>query len=364
MPETLSATYHVRGDAGTIEARARAIAVEQSVEMPLDAITDARVRDEIVGKVVAIEEVSRGLFAVRVALAAATVGSDAGQLLNMLFGNTSMHDDVTLHDADIPAGLTAAFDGPAHGLAALRARVGAGPRALTCSALKPQGLAPAALADLARRFADGGIDYIKDDHGLADQVYSPFAARVTAIAQALRASGTAACYIPSLCGDLDAMRAQIAMARDDGLDAVMLAPMVAGVATLRRLRRDYPQLIIMAHPAMAGASRIAPPLLMGKLFRLLGADAVVFPNYGGRFGYSPATCRALAAAALREWHGLRAAIPVPAGGMTPGRVPELLEFFGADTMLLIGGGLLAARERLTEETAAFVKAVKDYADAR
>ena len=39
-------------------------------------------------------------------------------------------------------------------------------RALTCSALKPQGLPAAALADLARRFAQGGIDYIKDDHGL------------------------------------------------------------------------------------------------------------------------------------------------------------------------------------------------------
>ena len=32
----------------------------------------------------------------------------------------------------------------------------------------------------------------------------------------------------------------------------------------------------------------------------------------------------------------------------------MLDFYGADIMLLIGGGLLAARERLTEETAAFV----------
>ena len=50
-------------------------------------------------------------------------------------------------------------------------------------------------------------------------------------------------------------------------------------------------------------------------------------------------------------------MPVPAGGMTPERVPEMLDFYGADIMLLIGGGLLAARERLTEETAAFVAAV-------
>jgi ribulose-bisphosphate carboxylase large chain len=112
---------------------------------------------------------------------------------------------------------------------------------------------------------------------------------------------------------------------------------------------------------MAGATRIAPPLLIGKLFRLLGADAVVFPNHGGRFGYSPDTCAQLAAAARAAWHDLRPALPVPAGGMTPARVPEMLDFYGADIMLLIGGGLLAARERLAQETAAFVTAVKQYA---
>ena len=29
----------------------------------------------------------------------------------------------------------------------------------------------------------------------------------------------------------------------------------------------------MAHPTFAGAARIAPPLLIGKVFRMLGADA-------------------------------------------------------------------------------------------
>ena len=62
-----------------------------------------------------------------------------------------------------------AFGGPRHGLHELRRRAGAGVRALTCSALKPQGLPPARLGELAKDFARAGIDYIKDDHGLADQ---------------------------------------------------------------------------------------------------------------------------------------------------------------------------------------------------
>jgi ribulose-bisphosphate carboxylase large chain len=115
---------------------------------------------------------------------------------------------------------------------------------------------------------------------------------------------------------------------------------------------------------MAGASRIAPPLLLGKLFRLLGADATVFPNHGGRFGYSPATCRELADTALASWSGLNAAVPVPAGGMTLDRVGEMLKFYGRDVMLLIGGGLLAAGEHMTEETAAFVATVVQHGSER
>lgn len=359
MPSVLHAIYHIRSDARSIDDRASAIAVEQSVEMPVSAIDDEAVLAHIVGRVLAIDDRGNGVFEVRVALATETVGGDPGQLMNMLFGNSSIHDDVTLHDVELPAALVQAFGGPRHGLSDLRRRAGTGPRALTCSALKPQGVPAAKLADLARRFAAGGIDYIKDDHGLADQAYSPFAARVEAIAAALKGVG-AARYVPSLSGDLDGMRRQIAIAHAAGIDTVMVAPMLMGFSNFHRLVRENPGFAFLAHPTMAGAARIAPPLLIGKLFRLFGADAVIFPNHGGRFGYSPETCLQLARAALQDWDGLRGSMPVPAGGMTPERVPEMLDFYGADIMLLIGGGLLAARERLTEKTAAFVAAVQGH----
>jgi S-methyl-5-thioribulose 1-phosphate isomerase len=138
-----------------------------------------------------------------------------------------------------------------------------------------------------------------------------------------------------------------------------VAPMIVGLSNFHCLVREHPGIAFLAHPSLAG-SRIAPPLLFGKIFRMLGADAIVFPSHGGRFGYSPETCRALARAALAEWHSLRASVPVPAGGMSTDRVPEMLDFYGADIMLLIGGGLLSAREQLTEVTAAFVEAVKSH----
>jgi len=355
--ERLVAIYRVRAEANAIAARAQAIAIEQSVEMPLPAIADARVLAEIVGRVEGIAELGPGLFEVRVALAVATTGSEPGQLMNMLFGNSSIHDDVVLHDVELPAKLTAAFFGPNRGIAGLRKLAGAERRAMTCSALKPQGLPPQALAELARRLALGGLDFIKDDHGLADQAYSPFAERVTACAEAVaaasHATGRLTRYVPSLSGNLDELRRQVALARAAGLEMVLVAPMIIGLPQLRALIAENPALAFMAHPALAGAARIAPPLLLGKLFRLMGADATIFPNHGGRFGYSRETCGKLAEAARRPWDGVRPCLPVPAGGMTPERVPEMLDFYGPDCMLLIGGGLLAAGERLVEETTTF-----------
>ncbi len=360
------ATYRVRADAASIEERAEAIAVEQSVEMPLSAIDDPHVLSEIVGRVEDIVEREPGLFDVRIGLAAATTGPEAGQLMNMLFGNSSIQDDVALVDAEFPDRVAQAFGGPRQGVEGLRARVGAEGRAMTASVLKPQGSPVAALADLAGRLARGGIDFIKDDHGLADQAYSPFAERVPAcaraVAEANAATGGRTRYIPSLSGDLDRLRERARIARDEGLDMVLVAPMLVGLPSFHALVRENSDFAYMVHPAMAGAARVAPPLLLGKLFRMLGADATVFPNHGGRFGYSPETCRALADAARGRWAGLKPTVPVPAGGMTVDRAAEMLHFYGRDVMLLIGGGLLAARERLTEEAAAFARQVAAHTD--
>ena len=360
----IQALYHVRSDAKSIAARAEGIAVEQSVEMPVAPIDDPFVLDEILGKVEHIADLGGGLFEVCIGLSSITTGYAPGQLLNMLFGNTSMQDDVALVDATFPAEFAKAFRGPNHGLEGLRARVGATGRAMTCSALKPQGSPPSVLAKLAGQIADGGIDYLKDDHGLADQYYSPFAERVPACAEAVAASaartGIKTRYLPSLCGNLDSLRAQVALARSCGLDTVLIAPLIAGLDQFHTLVAENPDIAFMTHPTMSGAAHISPSFILGKLFRLLGSDATVFANYGGRFGYTPQECKRLANFALQEWPGIYPCAPVPAGGMVLERIGEMLEFFGTDVMLLVGGSLLSTRDRITQETARYVEAVRRH----
>lgn len=358
------ATYRLTCPARDVHARARAIAVEQSVEMPLDAIRHPRVLDEVVAQVEEVRPLPDGSHAVTLLLATATTGFEAGQLLNMLFGNTSLQPDVELLDVELSPALAAALPGPRFGIAGIREATGGHGRALTATALKPQGLAPDALARLARTFALAGIDVIKDDHGLADQAAAPFAARVQACQRAVdeanRAIGGATVYAPSLTGGPRRLLEQARIAREAGCRMVMLAPMIAGLPLLAELAADPDALglPILAHPALGGAARIAPPLLVGKLFRWCGADAVIFPNHGGRFTWSPATCRAIADAALAHTPHHRPALPVPAGGMSLERVPEMLEFYGDDAMLLIGGNLLAAGEAMLERGRELAAAVR------
>jgi ribulose-bisphosphate carboxylase large chain len=364
MGSRLQAHYRICGEAATIEDRAFGIALEQSVEVTLAAIHSPAILSEIVGRVDAIADLGDGWFDVRIGLATETVGKDAGQLLNMLFGNSSMYDDVRLVDIDLPDELFAVFGGPRRGAGELRRQAGATSRALTASALKPQGLQAFELAALAFELASGGVDFVKDDHGIADQAYSPFEARIGACAAAARKGsvlgGHPTRYVPSLSGAWPDLDRQIARAREEGIDSVMVAPMIIGLSNFQALRAENPDIAFLAHPAMLGAAGISP-LVYSKLFRLLGADAFIFPSYGGRFGYSAAMCSDMAEALRGPWQALAPCLPVPAGGMTLQRVPEILVFYGPEAMLLIGGSLLASpRGTLAAETEKFVRAVAGH----
>jgi len=360
----LTATYLVDSEPERIEARAAAIASEQSVECPLEAIGEQRILDEIVARVEGIEPAGPGRYRVDVRIATQTIGANPAQFINMVFGNASLWDNVQLADLALPASVLDIFAGPRHGIAGIRALLDAPDRALTHAAMKPQGLHVPELATLARTFALAGVDIIKDDHGIDDQCYSPFAERMracqAAVAGAVRSTGKPAFYAPNLIGTPRTLRERARVAREAGVRVVLVAPMLVGLPAFLDLVDEFPDFVYLAHPSHAGARRIAEPLLFGRLLRLFGTDAVIFVNYGGRFGYPQAVCGELAAGARAPWGDLRPMLPVPAGGMLLERVEELLTFYGRDTMLLIGGNLLIERDAILARTTAFVERVAAF----
>ena len=380
MSARMSVRYRLQCSADAIDARARALAIEQSIEMPIEAVRDGRVRTEIVGEIVGIEPSAQhhDRFDVVLALAVETTGDEPGQMLNIVFGNCSLQPDVELIDLDLPAATLAKLPGPRFGIAGWRAAVcpadeghdGAG-RALSCTALKPQGLDAPALAGLAYVLARAGIDVVKDDHGIADQACAPFAQRVPVVQRAIERAnrekreaggalaGHRSVYAPTLSGGPRRLAAQLALARDEGVGALLCCPMIIGVPAFAELVRAEAGVPLLAHPALAGHLRIAPPLLLGRLFRLFGADATIFPNWGGRFPHSRAECLAIADRAREPLAAHRPVLPVPAGGMRLERVDEIVGAYGPDTMLLIGGDLLRAGDALAERAAQFARRVAD-----
>lgn len=365
-PLRISATYRLRVPAHDGAYRAQQLALEQSIEMLAASVTDRHVLDTIVARVDDVTTNADGTQTARLALSAETVSEDAGQLMNMLFGNCSLQPEVELIDIDVPAALARVWGGPNQGIGGMRQHTGVYQRPLTCTALKPIGSTVSALARLCSVFTHAGIDVIKDDHGWANQRTAPFAERVRAcqqaVAQGNAGRSTRTLYAPSLYGHHDEMRTQIELALREGVRLVLIAPMVCGVATLVALKREFEDMMFIAHPSLGGL-RIAPQALFGKLFRLFGADATIFPNHGGRFSYPREVCRAIAAHNTQPWHGLRPTLPTPAGGMSVDRAAEIVADYGRDSMLLIGGALLAAPEQLSERSIEFVNAVALAAEA-
>jgi ribulose-bisphosphate carboxylase large chain len=360
--EFVRATYRLSVEADRVEARAEALHLEQTVELPRDAVSDAYVEREILARVESIQADPGGGFRAVVAYPVATTAWDPAQLLNLLFGNTSLQPEVELVDVELTPSLIDVLGGPRFGIEGLRKAIGVAGRALTGTALKPMGLDAEALADLARTFARAGLDLIKDDHGLADHPFCRFEDRVRACQAAIDSvaadTGHRALYVPNLTGTPETLFRQLELAADAGVRAAMVSPMLVGLPLFSELARSRSPLPLVAHPALAGAQRIAPAVLLGTLFRAFGADAAIYPHFGGRFSYSEAVCRDLAERLREPLHSLRPALPIAAGGMSVERVPELLAFYGVDTMLLIGGSLYRAGPALLDRSREFVHAVR------
>ncbi|HEY3353416.1 MAG TPA: RuBisCO large subunit C-terminal-like domain-containing protein [Polyangia bacterium] len=344
-----SVTYAIAGGAAEAAAAARELCIEQTVEYPEDLIVDPAIRADIFGRLEGLVELAPGRHEARISYAVETVGAELTQLLNVVFGNSSLKPGLRVTGLDLGP-LAATFRGPRFGVAGLRARAGRAEGVLLCTALKPLGLDAAALADLAYELGRGGVDLIKDDHGLADQPLAPFAERVercaAAVARAAARTGRPCLYAPNVTAPLPALLGRARLARRLGAGALLVAPGLAGFDALRALAADGDLgLPLLCHPALLGSFTVAPDagmapfVTLGQLPRLAGADAAIFPSYGGRFSFTPADCRAIVAGATGPMAGLAPMMPAPAGGMSLARIPEIARFYGPDTLLRVGGDL-------------------------
>jgi len=346
--EHFEVRYRLQGDDPV--AMARTIAVEQTIEFPQDLVTDAFVRDQVIARVVGLEAIQPDVSVATLRYRSHVVGRDLPQLLNVLFGNTSLLPGVRVEGLELSDAMLAGFRGPRFGVVGLRSLAAAPSRPLLCTAVKPMGLPVPDLAELVYRYAMGGMDWIKDDHGLADQPFGRFEDRVVACCAAVRRANRDSdgrCrYAPNISGPADRIVQRARFAKEHGAGGLLVAPGLMGFDTMRAIADDDGiALPILMHPALLGGfltspnSGIAHHLLLGVFARLAGADATIFPHSGGRFSFTPQQCGSIGAAAREPLGNLVPILPSPAGGMSLDRVGELRAFYGEDVLFLIGGDL-------------------------
>jgi ribulose-bisphosphate carboxylase large chain len=344
------------------------IRVEQTIEFPYD-LAPEWIQDQVVGKIEEISSSDKNNHLITISYNPDTAGGELTQLLNVLWGNASLFPGVKIVDLKLPNSFLDKFQGPRFGISGLRTLFKAKSRPLLTTALKPMGSDPETLAEMARTLALAGFDLIKDDHSLANQPWATWKERVTlvsrAVAEANAITGGNSAYAPSLNLPFDQVKDAAHTAKELGAGALLILPGITGFDSLRVLAADDSLAIpIQGHPAMLGSlvtsknEGIAHGVVFGTLMRLAGADISIFPNMGGRFSFSQEQCLDIAEKSRLEQGKHKAIWIAPAGGMTLERIPEMINMYGKDTALLIGGAL--SRGNLADNAARMSEMVRAY----
>lgn len=362
-------TYRVFADRmEEARARAEAIALEQTVEIPRDVVPAGYIEDTILGRIEEIGREDDGQFRATISYSPDSAGPEFTQFLNVVFGNSSIQRGLRVIAVDPGREMLARHKGARFGIAGIRRLSGRSTGGLIAPVIKPQGLDADGLADIAYRCALAGADIVKEDHGITDQPMAPFRERVektaASVARAAQETGRRALYFPSVAGHPSEIADNLRFARDAGVDGFLVMPGLLGFGLMHAIASDPElDLPVMSHPSFLGPYVLSPDtgldhgVMFGTLQRLAGADIAVFPNVGGRFGFTAAQCQAIADA-CRDAQGPGLPIlPSPGGGMSVARADEMARMYGPDVVYLLGGSLLRLGAQIGEGIAAMRQAV-------
>lgn len=354
--ERFTVTYILSGERDDASAAAEDICIEQTVEFPPDLIKDTFIRDNIFGRVELFKQVDDKKFQADISFAVETSASELTQLLNVMFGNISLKPGIRIKDISLPRVFASQFKGPRFGVKGVRDLLNVHGRPLISSAIKPMGMTTPEFADLAYRFALGGMDIIKDDHGLSDQKFSSYKDRVRACSESVKRAnaetGGRTLYFPNITAPFSELTDRANYAKECGAGGVLISPALTGYDAMKHLADDESfALPVMSHPAftgpyLSGTSGFTHGVLLGKMMRLAGADIVVYPNFGGRFSFSREECLDIVNQCKTDFSVFKSIFPCPGGGMNFSNIPDMKSFYGNDVIYLMGGGLFKRSDDL------------------
>lgn len=280
-----------------------------------------------------------------------------------IFGMKALRD-LRLIDVSLPQEYIRHFQGPHFGMEGIRKMMGVHGRPLTGAVPKPKvGFSAKEHAEVAYETWMGGFDFAKDDENLTSTSFNRFEDRVREMTRmrdrAEEETGETKSALLNITADTETMKKRADLLAGSGWNYAMVDVVVAGTAAVSTMR-DYCSdlgLAIHAHRAMHAAftrnrKHGISMQFLAKLMRLIGVSQI---HTGTAVGKLTGTKKevALLADVLRErhvnavprvlldqdWGHIRSAFPVSSGGLHPGIVPDVLDIYGCDLVLLVSGGI-------------------------
>jgi len=285
-----------------------------------------------------------------------------------IFGLRTLKN-LRLNNIHFPRELIRSFKGPKYGAEGIRKLLKVYDRPLVGTIIKPKlGLKTLDHAKVAYEAWVGGCDIVKDDENLSSQRFNPFEDRVIKTLEsrnkAEEETGERKVYMVNITAETKEMLKRAKFVLNKGGEYIMVDILTCGFAALQTLREQDFNLVTHAHRAGHAAFTKNPKhgismQVIAKIARIIGVDQLHVGTVVGKMFETREEVVENCEALKKEMNGLKTVLPVASGGLHPGLVPALMEFFGKDFVIQAGGGIHGHRDG----TVAGAKAMRQAVDA-
>lgn len=308
-------------------------------------------------------------YIIQIAFPIINFGDSIAMLLTTVMGNdASTSAQVKLIDLYFPEDYFSEMSGPKFGIKGIRELLKVENRPLVLNMIKPcLGFDAIEGAKLLYQTALSGVDIIKDDELLGNQIFCPLEKRVKEYLKAAHAAfeetGKKVLYIPNITDSNENILYNAEKAVELGAEALMVNFAAAGYGTLRQLSRKV-NVPILGHYAGAGMfyegmnNGMSSPLVVGKLPRIAGADMVMINTPYGGYPLLEHKYFLTAKELTSELYDVRPTMPAVGGGVHPGMIQKLFTQLGKDIVLAAGGAVQGHPDGVISGGKAMMQAVE------
>jgi ribulose-bisphosphate carboxylase large chain len=273
-------------------------------------------------------------------------------ILSSVAGNVFGLEDIEnlrLNDIQFPKLIAKSFKGPKYGLEGIRKITRVRERPLVGTIIKPKlGLVTKDHIKVAYDAWIGGCDVVKDDENLSSQRFNPFEDRVIQTLEARdkaeSETGERKVYLINVTAELEEMKRRAQFVEDHDGSYMMIDVLTTGWSSLQTMRDMDMNLAIHAHRAGHAAFTRSHKhginmVVLAKVSRIIGVDQLHVGTAVGKMAETKEEVLDNKNACIEPMFDIKPVLPVASGGLHPGMVAKLIEYFGNDVVIQAGGGI-------------------------